>query len=163
MRISEDIIAQYIISNVYEKPKIEVGNYYLKWNEKSYGISQKEIIELKGFLIKVIPYFDIIYQLINNLERPKGKDKASPNKDIFPDIHISHKNKKHLVIYDLYMLSDGATFIDRTEKLEIISKDYNKISTSHNVPKDSYHDLELYLKSKLGQLLFNRQGPRRDK
>ena len=163
MRISEDIIAQYIISNVYEKPKIEVGNYYLKWNEKSYGISQREINELKGFLIKVIPYFDIIYQLINSLERPKGKEKASPNKDIFPDIHISHRNKKHLVIYDLYMLSDGATFIDRTEKLEIISKDYNKISTSHNVPKDSYNDLELYLKSKLGQLLFNRQGRSRDK
>ena len=61
------------------------------------------------------------------------------------------------------MLSDGATFIDRTEKLEIISKDYNKISTSHNVPKDSYNDLELYLKSKLGQLLFNRQGRSRVK
>ena len=158
MRISEDIIAQYIISNVYEKPKIEVGNYYLKWNEKSYGIKGREINELKGFLIKVIPYFDIIYQLINSLERPKGKEKVSLNKDIFPDIHISHRNKKHLVIYDLYMLSDGATFIDRTEKLEIISKDYNKISTSHNVPKDSYNDLELFLKSKLGQLLFNRQG-----
>lgn len=163
MRISEDIIAQYIISNVYEKPKIEVGNYYLKWNEKSYGISQREINELKGFLIKVIPSFDIIYQLINSLERPKGKEKVSPNKDIFPDIHISHRNKKHLVIYDLYMLSDGATFIDRTEKFEIISKDYNKISTSHNVPKDSYNDLELYLKSKLGQLLFNRQGRSRVK
>ena len=158
MIISEDIIAQYIISNVYEKPKIEVGNYYLKWNEKSYGIKVREINELKGFLIKVIPYFDIIYQLINSLERPKGKEKVSLNKDIFPDIHISHRNKKHLVIYDLYMLSDGATFIDRTEKLDIISKDYNKISTSQNVPKDSHNDLELFLKSKLGQLLFNRQG-----
>ncbi len=163
MRISEDIIAQYIISNVYEKPKIEVGNYYLKWNEKSYGISQREINELKGFLIKVIPYFDIIYQLINSLERPKGKEKTSSNKDIFPDIHISHRNKKYRVIYDLYMLSDGATFIERTEKLEIISKYYNKISKSHNVPKDNYNDLELYLKSKLGQLLFNRQGRGRDK
>jgi hypothetical protein len=163
LRISEDIIAQYIISNVYEKPKIEVGNYYLKWNEKSYGISQREINELKGFLIKVIPSFDIIYQLINSLERPKGKEKASTNKDIFPDIHISHRNKKFRVIYDLYMLSDGATFIERTEKLEIISKDYNKISKSHNVPKYSYNDLELYLKSKLGQLLFNRQGRTRVK
>lgn len=162
MRISEDLIAQYIISNVYEKPKIEVGNYYLKWNENSFGINQREINELKGFLTKVIPHFDISYQLINRLERPKGKEKASPNKDIFPDIHISHKNKKYLVVYDLYMLSDGATFIDRTEKLEIISKD-NKIPTSHNVPKKRYNDLELYLKSKLGQLLFNRQGRSRGK
>jgi len=162
LRISEDLIAQYIISNVYEKPKIEVGNYFLKWNENSFGINQREINELKGFLTKVIPYFDISYQLINRLERPKGKEKASPNKDIFPDIHISHKNKKYLVVYDLYMLSDGATFIDRTEKLEIISKD-NKIATSHNVPKERYNDLELYLKSKLGQLLFNRQGRSRGK
>ena len=157
MRISEDILAQHIISNVYEKPKIEVGNYYLKWNEQSYGISQTEINELKGFLIKVIPYFDIIYQLINSLERPKGKEKVSLNKDIFPDIHISHRNKKHLVINDLYMLSDGGTFIDRTEKVEIISKDYNRVSTGPNVPRDSYNNLELYLKSKLGELLFHRQ------
>ena len=61
------------------------------------------------------------------------------------------------------MLSDGTTFIERTEKLEIISNDYNKISTSHNVLKDSYKDIDLYLKSKLGQLLFNRQGRNRDK
>ncbi|HEY9485636.1 MAG TPA: hypothetical protein VIQ04_03255, partial [Nitrososphaeraceae archaeon] len=60
-------------------------------------------------------------------------------------------------------LSDGTTFIERTEKLEIISNDYNKISTSHNVLKDSSNDLDLYLKSKLGQLLFNRQGRNRDK
>ena len=163
MRISEDIIAHHIISNVYEKPKIEVGNYYFKWNEKSYGISHREINELKGFIIKVIPYFEIIFELINSLERPKGKEKAYPNKDIFPDIHISHRNKKYLIIYDLYMLSDGTTFIERTEKLEIISNDYNKISTSHNVLKDSYNDLDLYLKAKLGQLLFNRQGRNRDK
>jgi hypothetical protein len=163
LRISEDIIAQYIISNVYEKPKIEVGNYYLQWNEKSYGINQREINELKGFLIKVIPYFEIIYQLINSLERPKGKQKTSASKDIFPDIHISHKNKKYLVIYDLYMLPDGATFIERTEKLEIISQDYKKTSSNHNVGKERYNDFELYLKSKLGQLLFNRQGRSLDK
>ncbi len=72
-------------------------------------------------------------------------------------------NKKYIIIYDLYMLSDGTTFIERTEKLEIISNDYNKISTSHNVLKDSYKDLDLYLKSKLGQLLFNIQGRNRDK
>ena len=61
------------------------------------------------------------------------------------------------------MLSDGTTFIERTEKLEIISNDYNKISTSRNVLKDSFNDVDLYLKSKLGQLLFNRQGRNRDK
>jgi hypothetical protein len=34
---------RYIIPHDYEKPRIEIGNYYLKWNDKSYGISQKEI------------------------------------------------------------------------------------------------------------------------
>ncbi len=55
------------------------------------------------------------------------------------------------------MLSDGATFIDRTEKIEIINKAYSKFATRLNVPKENYSDLEIFLKSKLGQLLFNRQ------
>ncbi|MGZ5547338.1 MAG: hypothetical protein ACXWFZ_05240 [Nitrososphaeraceae archaeon] len=157
MKITEDIIAHYIISNGYEQPKIEVGNYYLKWNEKSYGISRKEIFELKGFLAKVIPYFDVIYQFINSIERPRSKEKFSFNNKLAPDIHFSHRNQNHLVSYDLYMLSDGATFINRTEKIEIINKDYSKLATRRNVPKGNYSDLELFLKSKLGQLLFNRQ------
>ena len=157
MKINEDIIAQYIISNGYEKPKIEVGNYYLKWNEKSYGISRKEIFELKGFLTKVLPYFDVIYQLINSLERPRSKEKFSINNKLSPDIHFSHRNQNHLVSYDLYMFSNGATFLERTEKIEIINKAYSKFATRLNVPKDNYSDLEFFLKSKLGQLLFNRQ------
>ncbi len=157
MKITEDIIAQYIISNGYEQPKIEVGNYYLKWNEKSYGISRKEIFELKGFLAKVIPYFDVIYQLINSIERPRSKEKFSLNNKLSPDIHFSHRNQNHLVNYDLYMLSDGATFINRTEKIEIINNAYSNLGTRRNVPKGNYTDLELFLESKLGQLLFNRQ------
>jgi hypothetical protein len=68
LKITEDIVAQYIISNGYEKPRIEIGNYYLEWNDKSYGIYQKEISDLKGFLKNVIPYFDAIYQLLHSLE-----------------------------------------------------------------------------------------------
>jgi hypothetical protein len=56
------------------------------------------------------------------------------------------------------MMSDGATFIDRTEKIEIITKDYSTFSTGVNVAKANFDKLELFLKSKLGQLLFNRQG-----
>jgi hypothetical protein len=75
LKITENIVSQYIISNGYEKPRIEIGNYYLEWNDKSYGIYQKEISELKGFLKIVIPYFDAIYRLLHSLERPKAKKK----------------------------------------------------------------------------------------
>ncbi len=158
MKFTQEIVSQYILANGYEKPKIEIGNYYLKWNEKCYGIYPKEIVELKEFVTNVIPYFEVIYKLINSLERPRSKERFFLNKKLSPDIHFSHRNKEHLVSYDLHMMSDGATFIDRTEKIEIITKDYSTFSTGVNVTKGNFDKLELFLKSKLGQLLFNRQG-----
>jgi hypothetical protein len=158
LKFTQEIVSQYILANGYEKPKIEIGNYYLKWNEKCYGIYPKEIVELKEFVTNVIPYFEVIYKLINSLERPRSKERFLLNKRLSPDIHFSHRNKEHLVSYDFHMMSDGATFIDRTEKIEIITKDYSTFSTRVNVPKGNFDKLELFLKSKLGQLLFNRQG-----
>lgn len=157
MKFTQEIVSQYILANGYEKPKIEIGNYYLKWNEKCYGIYPKEIVELKEFVTNLIPYFEVIYKLINSLERPRSKERFFLNKKLSPDIHFSHRNKEHLVSYDLHMMSDGATFIDRTEKIEIITKDYSTFSTGVNVAKGNFDKLELFLKSKLGQLLFNRQ------
>ena len=158
MKFTQEIVSQYILANGYEKPKIEIGNYYLKWNEKCYGIYPKEIVELKEFVTNLIPYFEVIYKLINSLERPRSKERFFLNKKLSPDIHFSHHNKEHLVSYDLHMMSDGATFIDRTEKIELITKDYSTFSTGVNVAKGNFDKLELFLKSKLGQLLFNRQG-----
>jgi hypothetical protein len=160
LRVSQEIISRYIIDNSYEKPKIEINNYYLQWNEKCVGISPKEIVELKGFITNVIPYFDAVYKLINSLERPKSKKKIVFNNKLSPDIHFSHRNKAHLVSYDLYMMSDGATFIDRIEKIEIITKDDAVLSTEVKRATDNFRKLELYLKSKLGQLLFIRQSRR---
>jgi hypothetical protein len=158
LKFTQEIVSQYILANGYEKPKIEIGNYYLKWNEKCYGIYPKEIVELKEFVTNLIPYFEVIYKLINSLERPRSKERFFQNKKLSPDIHFSHRNKEHLVSYDLHMMSDGATFIDRTEKIEIITQDYSTFSTGVNVAKGNFDKLELFLKSKLGQLLFNRQG-----
>lgn len=158
MKFTQEIVSQYILANGYEKPKIQIGNYYLKWNEKCYGIYPKEIVELKEFVTNLIPYFEVIYKLINSLEKPRSKERFFLNKKLSPDIHFSHRNKEHLVSYDLHMMSDGATFIDRTEKIEIITKDYSTFSTGVNVAKGNFDKLELFLKSKLGQLLFNRQG-----
>jgi hypothetical protein len=158
LKFTQEIVSQYILANGYEKPKIQIGNYYLKWNEKCYGIYPKEIVELKEFVTNLIPYFEVIYKLINSLEKPRSKERFFLNKKLSPDIHFSHRNKEHLVSYDLHMMSDGATFIDRTEKIEIITKDYSTFSKGVNVAKGNFDKLELFLKSKLGQLLFNRQG-----
>jgi len=136
----------------YEKPRIEIGNYYLKWDDKSSGISQKEISELKGFLKGTIPHFDVIYDLINSLETSRGKDKRRAHKELSPHIHLSQSNKDRVVRYELYMGSDGSTFIDRTERFEIINKDESRYA------QRPYVKSELFLKWSLGELLFNRQG-----
>ena len=137
----------------YEKPRIEIGNYYLKWDDKSSGISQKEVSELKGFLKDTIPHFDVIYELINSLETSRGKDKRRMHKELSPPhIHLSQSNKDRVVRYELYMGSDGSTFIDRTERFEIINKDESRYA------QRPYVKSELFLKWSLGELLFNRQG-----
>jgi hypothetical protein len=148
--ITQATLEQYIMPHDYEKPRIEIGNYYLKWDDKSSGISQKEISELKGFLKDTIPHFDVIYELLNSLETSIGKDKRRAHKELSPHIHLSQSNKDRIVRYDLYMGSDGSTFIDRTERFEIINKDESGYAP--------YVKSELFLKWSLGELLFNRQG-----
>ena len=157
MIITRDLMERYIIPRGYEKPRIEIGNYYLKWNDKSYGISQKEISDLKGFLRNVLQYFDIIYELLNNLELSREKEKRHLQKELSPRIHFSHSNKDRMLSYDLYMASDGSTFIDRTERFETTNKDESEISKSTNVQQMRYNNSEFYLKWNLGELLFNRQ------
>jgi hypothetical protein len=157
LKITEDIVGQYIISNEYVKPRIEIGHYYLEWNDKSYGIYQKEMSELKGFLKNIIPYFDAIYQMLHSLERPRGKKKYGLDKRLFPDIHVSHNNQGHLISYDLYMISDGSTFINRTEKLEVVNEGEESSKKVNVRPMDQV-DSGLSIEWKLGQLLFNRQG-----
>lgn len=157
MIITRDLMERYIIPHDYEKPRIEIGNYCLKWNDKSYGISQKEISDLKGFLRNVLQYFNIIYELLNNLELSREKEKRHLQKELSPHIHFSHSNKDRMLSYDLYMASDGSTFIDRTERFEITNKDESETSKSTNVQQMRYNNSEFYLKWNLGELLFNRQ------
>ena len=78
MDISESILKEHFIPKDYEKPRIEIGNYFLKWEDEnnSYGIhSSREIPELKGFLKKVIAFLDTSYELLNKFFKPKSKDK----------------------------------------------------------------------------------------
>jgi hypothetical protein len=58
------------------------------------------------------------YEVLNNLNR-RFRDKYSFDKGLFPRICISYTVKHiHIVRYELHILSDGSTFIERIEGLE---------------------------------------------
>jgi hypothetical protein len=147
------------------KPRIEVGNYYLKWNEDTtYGIQQNEISEVKGFLKNAIPFFDASYEVLNNLKKSNYKNKYHKYKELFPCLCLLHRSRDHIVSYELHMTMDGSTFIDRIEKIKVIDNniddDYNKHLTSEYKAKRHQYIKRstIHLKWKLGELLFNRQG-----
>jgi hypothetical protein len=157
--ISESILKEYLIPKDHEKPRIEIGNYFLKWDDdnKSYGIHPREIAELKGFLKKAIAFLDTSYELLNKLEKPKYKDKYPLYTGLSPLILLSYRNKDRKVSYELYMGSDGSTFIDRVERIEISNNNNDILANRAKLLKR--HDVKpmLYLKWNLGELLFNRQ------
>jgi hypothetical protein len=153
--IPESILKDHLIPKDYYKPKIEVRNYYLKWNNESYGVPQKEIPELKKFVTNAIPFFDTGYEVLNNLEKPRHRDKYSLDKGSSPRICISHTIKHcHMVRYELHMLSDGSTFIERIEGVEATTPKTNDIIVN---PQRHHFKPIFYLKWTLGELLFDRQ------
>ena len=157
-----ELSTKALLAKGYEQPRIEVGNYYLKWNrDKSYGIHPKEISELKAFIRNAIPFFDTSYELLNNLERPKYKGKYHSFTQFSPSICLSHRNKDHTVNYELHMITDGSTFIERVEKIEVVknNNDKNDNLGAYNADVQGHHAKPiLYLRWKLGELLFYRQG-----
>jgi hypothetical protein len=158
--IPESILNDHLVPKDCYKPKIEVRNYYLKWNDESYGIPQKEIPELKRFVTNAIPFFDMSYDVLNNLEKPRYRDKYRLYKELSPQIYISYAIKySHIVRYELHMLSDGSTFIERIEGIEeeaTTSKTKNDNDTKVNSQRHHVKPI-FYLKWTLGELLFNRQ------
>jgi hypothetical protein len=162
------MIEDRLMSKQYQKPRIEVGNYYLNWNEeKSFGIQQNEISELKGFLKDAIPFLKASYEILNSLQISNYKDKKyHRNKELFPCLCLLHRNKDHLVSYELHMTKDGSTFLDRIEKIKTI---YNNVRNSDNELLTSEKEAAakgskyikksiIHLKWNLGELLFNRLG-----
>jgi len=149
----------------YQKPRLDVGNYFLKWNEeKNHGIQQDEIRDVKRFLKDAIPLFDASYEILNNLQKSIHKNKYDWNKELFPRLCLMHRNKDNVVSYELHMTTGGSTFLDRIEKIRAIDTTIenndidlftSEASTgrSQNVKKSM-----IYLKWNLGELLFNRQG-----
>ena len=84
MDLLGSILKDHLIPTDCYKPKIEIQNYYLKWNDESYGIPQKEIPELNRFVTNAIPFFDMGYEVLNNFENPRFRDKYSFDKGLFP-------------------------------------------------------------------------------
>ncbi len=165
MDIPQFAIDEYLVPKDYLKPKIEIRNYYLKWNFESYGMPQKEINELKRFLTDAIPFFDSSYELLHSFEKAKYKDKYRLHKGLSPTLNISYINKhtshNSIVRYELHMRPDGSTFIDRIEGIEPIRTTTIKESDTSvkNVNEQRYQVKPIfYLKWTLGELLFNRQG-----
>ena len=125
--------------------------------ELSYGIPQKEIPELKRFVTNAIPFFDIGYEVLNNLDKPIHRDKYRFYKELNPRVCISHTNKhSHIVRYELHMYSDGSTFIERIEGIEEESATPKTNDTIVNPQRRHFKPI-FYLKWTLGELLFNRQ------
>lgn len=158
MKIYNDISIEYLISG-FEKPTIEIGNYYLKWDDKSYGICHKEISELKGFIRDTIHWFDTSYELLNRLEKSNLKEKGNHKKN-FPGLSFSYKLKDFEIGYDLFMKTDGTTLINRTEAIEFIHLEGDINSTDNDSQRKTYFKSALQIKWVLGELLFNRINSR---
>ncbi len=167
MDIPESVLKRDLMPKDYDRPRIVIGNYYLKWNDKSYGIPQKEVHELKRFITNAIPFFDTSYEFLYNFEKPRYKDKYRLYKELIPNVHISNTNKQSIVKFELHMHPDGSTFIDRIEGIEptttaamVTPKNDNDHIIEQKVNTEQKYRFEplLYLKWTLGELLFNRQG-----
>ena len=153
--IPEHIVREYLTPKNYEKPKIEIGNYYLNWNHESYGIHQKEVSELKLFLKNAITYFEIIFEVLNQLQKSRDLQKRRLAREFNCLVRILHQNKGHVISYDLYMAPDGSTFIDRLERIEIHKE--NELTKDNRIINRRYSKSVLHLKWNIGELLFARQ------
>jgi hypothetical protein len=146
--ITQDAITNdYVIPKDYVKPDITVGNYYLKWEDASYGIPQKEIPELKRFITEIAPYLtSILHEAANEIHRiaeEKIGSKESHRLDEVFSPEILVRRRRDQFTYALQMKRDGTTIISRTERIIISQKGKVRAMPS--------------MQWNLGELLFNRQ------
>jgi hypothetical protein len=109
---------------------------------------------------KVMTIIFILYDRLQYAQTTQCyNNNIGPYTGLSPKILLSYRNKDHRVSYELYMGSDGSTFIDRVERIEISNNNSNYI-LAHKGKLPQLHDVKprLYLKWSLGELLFNRQA-----
>jgi len=135
---------EYLAPKGHDKPHIKVGNYFLKWEVSSNGISRREAAELKRFVSDLVPYLSTSLLAAANgiqkgLNENLGAKEARRFEEAFsPRLLITRKIDD--IVYELNMNGDGTTIISRNE---IIMSEGNKT--------------ELTLSWNLGELLFDRQ------
>ena len=125
MEIPNPIPYKYAIAKDYVKPSITIGNYYLKWDNSSYGIAHKEVAELKGILSDLLPYISsAIFEAAQELHvviEEKAAHKARSIEELFsPQLLLVRR--KGDVSYILRMKRDGSMLIDRSEKIVLNDK-----------------------------------------
>jgi hypothetical protein len=111
---------------------------------------------LKGFLKNGISHFGMIFELLNDLHKSKHVGKRQLHKEFNPFILILHHSKDHTISYNLYIASDGTTFIDRLERIEI-QRNEELLKDGTNINRH-YTKSRFHLEWNLAELLFNRQG-----
>lgn len=150
------------------KPEIIFGNYFFMWDKKSLGLYSNEIVKFKKFLKDMIPYLETMMKM---LDRDYSSISASSKNDtlkkmIFDKGQLSLTYKYNSCItFILNIDSSGSTTFFREERILINDDDiYNKIKNRYNskdmmlLNKLKEFDNMVYVKWKLGDLLFNRSG-----
>jgi hypothetical protein len=147
LNIPTNVANEYLIPKDYVKPEIKVGNYILKWDISSHGIAQREVAELKRFVIDLAPYLSTaVYNAARGIQRSIKEENAAAKEvrrleeAFLPRLLLTRKihNK---IVYGLEMTGDGATIISRHETITSEGSNNTKLTLSWN----------------LGELVFNRQ------
>jgi hypothetical protein len=124
--------AEQVIPKDYVKPDIVAGNYYLKWDDSSYGIAHREAPELRGLINDLLPYISsAIYEAAKEIhaaieENAKGAD-ARCIEALSPELLLTRRRGD--VTYTLQMKRDGATLLRRSET--IVVDDGSKKKKTH--------------------------------
>lgn len=149
MKIPHAIASDHVIPKDYVRPVIAVGNYYLKWDDASYGIPHKETSELKRFVTEIAPYLTpVLHEAANKIhkiaeEKMGTKESRHIGEAFAPQILATRRRDE--ITYALQMKRDGTTIISRIEAITIFGE-YGKERTA------------IALRWNLGELLFNRQA-----
>jgi len=139
--------AEHVIPRDYGKPAISIGNYYLKWDDASHGIAQKEVPELKGLISDLVPHLSsTIYEAAKEIhvaieENAKGAEVRHIHA-FSPELLLTHRRGD--ITYTLQMKRDGTTLLRRSEAVVVVDD---------GTKKKTLLDVSWVI----GELLFNRQ------
>ena len=161
LEIPSNIVQQWIIPKDYVKPDIIAGrNYYLKWDDSSYGVSQKEVTDLKDILNDLSKFISsILYETAKQIHVTLESDTPASAKHIeeafWPQLLLSRKRGN--ITYSFQIKADGTTIIVRDEKIVLVEKDDDGGDDNNGYNGITKKKTHICVSWILGELLFNRQ------